>query len=61
MFRWRHVLWPGGVVVTALDLRLKRSRVQILAVPLSGNNLEQVVHTRVPVIKQYNLVPVNGR
>jgi len=41
-------VWPGGVVVRALDLRLKRSRVRISAVPLSGNNLGQVVHTHVP-------------
>ena len=41
-------MWPGGVVVRALDLRLKRSRVRISAVPLSGNNLGQVVHTHVP-------------
>ena len=30
-------------------------------VPLSANNLGQVVHTHVPVTKQYNLVPVKGR
>ena len=39
---------PGGVVVRALDLRLKKSQVRISAVPLPGNNLGQVVHTRVP-------------
>ena len=39
----------GGVVVRAFDLRLKRSRLRISAVPLSGNNLGQVVHTRVPL------------
>jgi len=39
----------GGVVVRALDLRLKRSRVRISAVPLSVNNLGQVVHTHVPL------------
>jgi len=33
----------------ALDLRLKRSPVRISAVPLSGNNIGQVVHTRVPL------------
>ena len=32
-------------MVRALDLRLKRSRVRLPAVPLSGNNLGQVVHT----------------
>ena len=42
--------WPGGIVVIALDLRLKRLRVRILAVPFSGNNLGQVVvHTHVPL------------
>jgi len=40
--------WPGGVVVRVLDLRLKRSRIRISAVPLS-RNLGQVVHTRVPL------------
>ena len=38
-------VWPGGVMVRALDLRLRRSRVRISAVPLSGNNLGQVVRT----------------
>jgi len=36
-------------MVSSLDLRLKRSWVRISAVPLSVNNLGQVVHTRVPV------------
>jgi len=36
-------------MVRALDLRLRRSRVQMSAVPLSGNNLGQVVHTHVPL------------
>jgi len=35
-------------MVRVLDLRLKRSRVRISAVPLSGNNLGQVVHAHVP-------------
>ena len=39
----------GGIVVSALDFGLKRSRVRVLVVPLSGNNLGQVVRTRVPV------------
>jgi len=43
--------WLGGAIV----------RVQLPAVPFSGNNLGQVVHTRVCVIKQYNLVLVEGR
>ena len=38
---------PGGVVVRALDSRLKRSQVRLPAVPFSGNNLGQVVHTHV--------------
>ena len=38
-----------SVVVRALDLRLERSRVRLPVVPLSGNNLGQVVHTRVPL------------
>ena len=44
----------------ALDLRLRRSWVRLPAVPLSGNNLGQVVHTRASVTKQYNLVMVKG-
>ena len=36
-------------VTRALDLRLKKSRVRLSAVPLSGNNLGQVVHTHVPL------------
>ena len=36
-------------MVRALDLRLRRSRVRISAVLLSGNNLGQVVHARVPL------------
>jgi len=37
---------------------IERSRDQLLAASLSGNNLGQVVHTNVPLFtKQYNLVP----
>ena len=36
-------------MVSAFDLLLKRSRIQSSAVPLLGNNLGQVVHTRVPL------------
>jgi len=37
-------------VVRALELRLKRSRVRLLAVPFfSSNNLGQVAHTHVPL------------
>jgi len=54
--------WPGGVIVRTLDLRFKRSRVRISAVPLSGNNPGQVVHTRVPLSSSADyLVPVKGR
>ena len=42
-------MWPGGIVVGALDLRLKRSRIRVSAVPLSGNNLGQVIHTHAPL------------
>jgi len=38
-----------------------RSRVQLTAVALSGNNLGQVVHTNVPLFtKLYKLVPCEG-
>jgi len=43
------LVWPGGVMVRALASRHKRSRVRLLAVPLLGNNLGQVVHTHVPL------------
>ena len=49
-------VWPAGVMVRPLDLPLRRSRVRLPAVPLSANNLGQVVHTRASVTKQYNLV-----
>jgi len=39
-------------MVRALDLRLKRSRVRATAVPLLGNNLEQVVRTHVCLYHQ---------
>jgi len=42
-------VWPGGVVVVVSDLRLNRSRVGLLTIALSGNNLGQVVHTLVPL------------
>ena len=52
-------VWPGGVVATALDLRLPGR-----LAPLSRNNLGQAVHTHthvcVSVTKQYDFVPVNG-
>ena len=34
---------------------------KVAAVPLSGNNLGQAVHTCASVTKQYNLVPVKRR
>jgi len=46
----------GGVTVT------QKSRVQVPAISLSGNNLRQLVHTHNAfVTDQYNLVPVKGR
>ena len=47
-FLFISLLLPGGVMVKALDSRRKRSRVQVLALSLSGNNLGQVVYTHVP-------------
>jgi len=60
---WTRIFeWSGGVIVRTLDLRFKRSRVRISAVPLSGNNPGQVVHTRVPLSSSADyLVPVKGR
>ena len=46
--QWKLV-WPDGIMVRALDLWLKRLQVLILVVQLSGDNLEQVVHTPVPL------------
>ena len=44
------LLWPGGVMVRMLvRLATQRVAVQLPAVPLSGNNLRQVVHTRMPL------------
>ena len=46
----------GGVTVT------QKSRVQVPAISLSGNNLRQLVHTHnASVTDQYNLVPVKRR
>ena len=40
--------WPGGGVVTAIDLRSNGCKFDRLLVgPLSGNHLGQVVHTHV--------------
>jgi len=44
-----------------VGLVIGRSRVQLPAAALSGNDLGQVVHTNVPLFtKQYNLVPCEG-
>ena len=41
---------------------LKNGTEQVMAIPLSGSNLGQVVlHTCASITKQYNLVPVNQR
>ena len=47
--------------LSVTGLRHIRLQVRLPAVPLSGNNLGQVVHTCASVAKQYNLVPVKGR
>jgi len=54
---------PSGEMVRTLDWRLKRVAVRLPAVPLSGKNFRQVVHThtRASVTKQYKLVVVKGR
>jgi len=51
---WLHLassvplMWPGGVMIRAsIGLRLERLQVRLPAVPLSGYDLEQVVHTHV--------------
>jgi len=40
-----------------VGLATQRVAVRLPAVPLSGNNLRQVVHTCVSVTKQYKLLP----
>jgi len=54
---WTHcfrvVAWQC-VVASALDLRLRRSRVP--AVPLSRNDLGQVVHTHVPLSQRSSVI-----
>lgn len=55
--RWvRCVVWLSGVMV-------RTSWVQLPAIPLSGNNFWQVIHThtRASVTKQCNLIPVTGQ
>ena len=52
-----------GVVVQRLGhlLATREVAIQLQAVPQSGNDHRQVVHTRASVTKQYNLVPVAGK
>jgi len=49
--------WIGKGVWLAIN----RLRIQILLEATLCNNLRQVVHTYMPVTKQYNLVPAKGR
>ena len=49
-------------MVRAMDLRLKRSRVQYLALRFQVTTLGKLfIHTCASVTKQYNFVPVKGR
>ena len=50
--------WCNGYGV---GLAFDRSRVRFPAIPLPSSDLGQVVHTHVPVTKQYNLVPAKGQ
>jgi len=43
------------------DRSTKTTSFHLYAVSLSGNIIGQAVHTRVSLMKQYNLVPVKGR
>ena len=58
-------MWPDGIMVKVLDLRLQRSRVRFPVVPLSGNKLTTLgklfTHTYASVAKQYKLVPITMR
>ena len=49
--------WRNGYSV---KLAINRSWIQMLLRAMLCNNLGQVVHTCVPVTKQYNLVPAKG-
>jgi len=46
--RWATVkaVWPGGVLVSALESRLERLPVKLPAFPLSGNNLRPWFHVQ---------------
>jgi len=49
-----------GVMVRALACDTK-SHARLPTVLLQSSNFGQVVHTHVPVTKQYNLLPVTGQ
>jgi len=54
-------LWPGAcVMLSAMHLRLRRSRVQLPVVPLSAKYLGQVVHTHVP-LSPSSMIRTGGR
>ena len=40
--------WPSGVTVKALDLQLKRSRIQLPTIPLLAKDPGKIVYTHVP-------------
>jgi len=44
-----NAVQPGGIVVRALGWQLKTWQARLPAVPLSANNLGQVVHIHVPL------------
>ena len=48
-------LWLGGVVVSALDLEINRSRIRFLIDALTGSIPGQVVHT-VPSVSEVTTV-----
>ena len=55
------LVWPVGVMVKALDLRLRRSWVPVPAFLILGNDFWHVVCNICLCHQQYNLVPVKGR
>ena len=59
MFLFSRVAWSCNGYDVGLEIQ--RVAVRLPAVPLSGNNLRQVVHTCASVAKQYKLVPVKQR
>ena len=57
-----QVMWPGGVMARALDLRLKRSPFESRPFRFQVTTLGKLfTHTCASVTKQYNLVPVKGQ